>query len=82
MKFYLFQILSLISKCKNRTTPLVFNCLFALKPPTKYALRTDDLLSEPLKSFANFRYLYVLPICGKKVLQRKPISVALNILQN
>ena len=41
----LFQILSLIFKCKNRTPPFVFHNLYALKPLSKYFLQTDDLLS-------------------------------------
>ena len=45
----LFKILSLIFKCKSRTMPFTFHNLYTLKPPTKYSLRTDSLLSIPLK---------------------------------
>ena len=41
----LFQILSLIFKCKNRTSPFVFHNLYTLKHPSKYSLRTDNFLS-------------------------------------
>ena len=45
----LFQILSLIFKCKNRTAPFVFRNLHTLKIPTKYSLRTGNVLAIPLK---------------------------------
>ena len=45
----LFQILSLIFKRKNRTAKFVFHKLYTLKPPSKYSLRTGNLLSIPLK---------------------------------
>ena len=45
----LFQILSLIFKCKNRTAPFVFHNFYTLKPPSKYSLRTNNLLFIPLK---------------------------------
>ena len=45
----LFQILSLIFKSKNRTAPFAFHTLYTLKLPSKYFLRTDNLLSIPLK---------------------------------
>ena len=45
----LFQILSLIFKCKNRTTPFVFHNLYTVKPPSKYSLWTGNVLSIPLK---------------------------------
>ena len=45
----LFQILSLTFKRKNRTAPFVFHNLYTLKPPSKYSLRTGNLLSIPLK---------------------------------
>ena len=45
----LFQILFLIYKCKNRTTPFVFHNLCTLKPPSKYSLRKSNLLSIPLE---------------------------------
>ena len=45
----LLQILSLIFKCKTRTAPFVFHNLYTLKPPSKYSLRTGNLLSIPLK---------------------------------
>ena len=64
----LFQILSLIFKCKNRTAPFVFHNLYTLKPPSKYFLRTVNFLSIPLKkqSLANFLHIFVVPICGTK----------------
>ena len=52
LKWYeinLFQILSLIFKCKNRIAPFVFHNLYTLKPPSKYSLRTSNLLSIPFK---------------------------------
>ena len=56
----LFQILSLIFKCKNRTVPFVFHNLSTLKPPSKYSLRTGNLLSIPLKrtKFGQFFYIF------------------------
>ena len=45
----LLRILSLIFKCKNRTVPFVFHNLYTLKSPSKYSLRTDNLLSTTLK---------------------------------
>ena len=45
----LFQILSLIFKCKNRTAQFVFHNLYTLKPPSKYSLWAGNLLSIPLK---------------------------------
>ena len=45
----LFQILFLIFKGKNRTAPFVFHNLYTLKPPSKYSLQTDNLLSILLK---------------------------------
>ena len=56
----LFQILSLIFKCKNRTAPFVFHNLYTLKPPSKYSLRTGNLLSIPLKrtKFGQFFYIF------------------------
>ena len=64
----LFQILSLIFKCKNRTAPFVFHNLYTQKPPSKYSLRTGNLVSIPLKkqSSAKFLYIFVVPICGTK----------------
>ena len=61
----LFQILSLIFKCKNRTAPFVFHNLYTPKPPSKYSLRTVNLMSIPLKR-TNFLYIFVVPICGTK----------------
>ena len=34
---------------RNRTAPFVFHNLYNLKPPSKYSLRTGNLLSIPLK---------------------------------
>ena len=45
----LFKILYLIFKCKNRTAPFAFHNLYTLKPPSKYSLRTGNVLSIPLK---------------------------------
>ena len=45
----LFQILSLIFKCKNRTARFVFHNLYTPKPLSKYSLRTGNILSIPLK---------------------------------
>ena len=45
----LFHVLPLIIKCKNRIAPFVFHNLYTLKPLSKYSLRTDNLLSMPLK---------------------------------
>ena len=45
----LFQILSLIFKCKNRNAPFVFHNLHTLKPSSKLSLRTGNLLSKSLK---------------------------------
>ena len=45
----IFQILSLIFKCKNRTAAFVFHNLYTLKLPSKYSLQTANLLSIPLK---------------------------------
>ena len=39
----LFQILPLIFKCKSKT---VFHNLYTLKPPSKYSLRTYNLLPK------------------------------------
>ena len=44
-----FLILPLIFNCKNRTVPFVFHNLYTLKPPSKYSLRTGNVLSIPLK---------------------------------
>ena len=44
-----FQVLSLIFKCKNRAPPFGFHNLCILKPPSKYSLRTDNLLYIPWK---------------------------------
>ena len=63
----LFQILSLIFKCKNRTAPFVFHNLYTLKPSSKYSFGTSNLLSIPLKrkKFGQFsiymfsRFLFV-----------------------
>ena len=54
----LFQILSLMFMCKNRTVPFVFHNLYSLNPSSKYSLRTDNLRSIPLQSLANFQYIF------------------------
>ena len=45
----LFQVLSSIFKCKNRTAPFLFHNLYTLKAPSEYFLRTGNALSIPLK---------------------------------
>ena len=58
----LFQISSLIFEFKDRTVPFIFHTLYTLKSPSKYSLRTDNLLSIPLKitKFDQF------PICFRR----------------
>ena len=56
----LFQILSLIFKCKSRTAPFVFHNLYTLKPLSKYSLQTEQ------QHLANLIHIFVVPICGIK----------------
>ena len=69
----LFQILSLIFKCKNRTAPFVFHNLYTLKLPSKYFLRTDNLLSLPLKitKFGQLSICFRGPYLWNKLLAKK-----------
>ena len=62
-KINLFQILSLIFRCKNRITPFAFHNLYTLKPPSKYSLRTGNLLPIPLKrtKFGQFSIYFCGP---------------------
>ena len=64
----LFQILSLIFKYKNRTVPFIFHNLYTLKPPSKYSLRTDNILSIPLKrtKFGQFSIYFRGPYLWNK----------------
>ena len=69
----LFQILSLISKCRNRTAPFVFHNLYTLKPPSKCSLRTGNVLSIPLKrrKFGQFSLYFHGPYLWNKILAQK-----------
>ena len=69
----LFQILSLIFKCKNITTQLVLHHLYALKPPSKYSLRTGNVLPIPLKrtKFGQFSIYFRGPYLWNKILVQK-----------
>ena len=69
----LFQILSLIFNCKNRTTAFVFHNLYTLKLPNKYSLRTDTLLSIPLKrtKFGQFSIYFRGPYLWNEILVKK-----------
>ena len=60
----LFQIFSLIFKCKNRTESFVFHSLCTLKPPSNFFLKKEQ-------SLVNFLYIFVVPVCGTKFQQRK-----------
>ena len=69
----LFQILSLIFKCKNRTAPFVFHNLYTLKLPSKYSLRTSNVLSMPLKTtkFGQSSIHFRGPYLWNKILAQK-----------
>ena len=43
-----FQILYFILKCKLKLSPPIFHGLFTLKPASKYEMRSDGVLLEPL----------------------------------
>ena len=72
-KINLFQILSLIFKCENRTALFVFHNLYSLKLPTKYSLRTGNLLSIPLKrtNFGRSSIYFRGPYLWYKILAQK-----------
>ena len=72
-EIYLFQILSLMLKRKDRTTPFVFHNSYTLKPPGKYSLRTDNLLLIPLKrtKFGQFCISFRGPYLWNKILTKK-----------
>ena len=61
----LFQILSFIFKCKNRTAPFVFHNLYTPKPPSKYSPQTGLYLKKE-QSLDNFLYIFVVLICVTK----------------
>ena len=69
----LFQILPLILKCKGRTTPFAFQKLHTAKPPSKYFLWTDNLLSITLKriKFDQFSIYFCGPYLWSKILTKK-----------
>ena len=69
----LFQILSLIFKCKTRTAPFVLHNLYTLKPPGKYSLRTGNLLFIALKrtKFGKFSIYFRGPYLWNKILAQK-----------
>ena len=69
----LFEILSLIFKRKNRTTPFVFHNLYTSKPSSKYSLRTDNPLSIPQKrtKFGRFSMSFRGPYLWNKILAKK-----------
>ena len=54
----LFQILSLIFKCKYITVPLAFHNLYTVKPLRKHSFRTDNLPSILLKR-TTFRQFFI-----------------------
>ena len=73
-EFNLFQILSLIFKCKIRTVTFVFHNLYTLsEPPSKYSIRTDNLLPIPLKgaNFGQFLICFCGPYLWNKILANK-----------
>ena len=69
----LFQILSLIFKCKSRTVPFIFHNLYTLRPTSKYSLRTGNLLFIPLKrkKFGQFSVYFCGPYLWNKILAQK-----------
>ena len=69
----LFQILSLIFKCRNRTVSFAFHNLFTLKYPSKYSLQTGNPLSIPLKrtTFDQFSIYFRGPYLWNKILTEK-----------
>ena len=71
----LFQILSLIFKCKKRTAPIAFHNLYTLKSPSKYFLRTGNLLSIPFKrkKFGQFSIYFRGPYLWNKILAKKTL---------
>ena len=66
----LFQILFLIFKRKNSTVPFIFHNLCTLKLPSKYSVRTGNILYIPLKrtNFGQFSIYFPGPYLWNKVL--------------
>ena len=69
----LFQILSLIFQCKNWTAPLVFQNLYTLKPPSKYSVRTGNVLPVRLKrtKFGQFFIYFRGPYLWNNILAQR-----------
>ena len=66
----LIQILHLMLKCKDKTTPFVFHNSQTLKPPNKYSFGTDNLLFISLKrtKFGQFCISFLGPYLWNKIL--------------
>ena len=69
----LFQTLTLILKCKDRTAPFVFHNLYTPKPPSKYSPRAGNLLSIPLKrtKFGQFSIYFRDSYLWNRILAQK-----------
>ena len=69
----LFQILSLIFKCKTEPSHSFFYSLCTLKPPSKFFLQTDNLLPLTLKrtKFGQFSIYFRGPYLWNKILAKK-----------
>ena len=78
----LFQNLSSIFKCKNRTVAFVFHNLYTLQLQANiYSFRTGNVLSIPLKrtKFGQFSIYFRGPYLWNKILAQKLSSVTWNI---
>ena len=75
-KLNIFNILCFMYKCKQNLNPPVFRNLFTNRTKTKYALRNECFIQEPLCR-ANFSQ-YCASYCGPYLWSKIVISKTLN----